>query len=132
VARVFAYANDPENFPSYWPSMIEVSNVKRTPGGGRSFDFVYKMAGFKFHGHSTSVEYVENKHVVSKAEGAIPSTFDWQYEAKDGWTQLTVDVEYTVPGALLGKLAEPIINRINDHEATAMLNNLKATLEGTK
>jgi uncharacterized membrane protein len=132
VARVFAYVNDPENFPTYWPSMIEVSNVKKGTDGGRSFDFLYKMAGVKLRGHSDSVEFVENKHVASKSEGAIPSRFDWDFSGKDGMTEISLKVDYQLPAGAVGKLTEPILTRINEREADSMLDNLKSTLEGTK
>lgn len=37
--------------------------------------------------------------------------------------------EYIVPGAVLGKLAEPFVVRLNEHEAETVLGNLKARLE---
>lgn len=132
VAKVFEYVNHPENFPTYWPSMVEVKNIKQNPEGGRSFDFVYKMAGFKFEGHSDSVEYKDNKRVVSKTGGAVPAKFEWDFGGKDGLTELTVTCEYTMPGNLVSKLAEPILVRLNDREAETMLANLKSTLEGEK
>jgi ribosome-associated toxin RatA of RatAB toxin-antitoxin module len=132
VERVFAYVNDPQNFPTYWPSMVEVSNVKHRPDGGNGFDFLYKMAGVKLRGHSDSVEYVENKHVTSKSEGAIPSRFDWDFSGHDGVTDISLKVDYQLPSSALGKLTEPILTRINERECDSMLDNLKSTLEGTK
>jgi hypothetical protein len=42
---------------------------------------------------------------------------------------VTVQVEYTVPIPLLGKLAEAFIIKQNEHEADVMLANLKARME---
>jgi hypothetical protein len=44
-------------------------------------------------------------------------------------TTVTLTVNYTIPGALLGKLAEPFIARQNEHENELLLNNLKLRLE---
>ena len=32
-------------------SLVEVSRVEAKPDGAHSFDWTYKMAGLKFHGH---------------------------------------------------------------------------------
>jgi hypothetical protein len=42
---------------------------------------------------------------------------------------MTMEVEYVVPIPLLGKLAEAFIVKQNEHEAEAMLANLKARME---
>ena len=125
--KVYAYVTAPENLPVFWPSMVEVANAKAEKEGVAGFDWVYKMAGIKFKGHSHPIEVVPNQHVIMKNDTGIPSTFDWHYEAKGGKTELTLDVDYTVP--VLGKVAEPLVRRLNEHEAEVMLNNLKAHFE---
>lgn len=129
VERVFNFLTDPNNLLEIWPSMVEVSNVQRKADGAHSFDWVYKMAGFRFHGHSDSTETVKNKRVFSKNTGGIPGTFEYLYESVGGKTRLTMKVEYAIPGQVLGKLAEPIVRRINEHEADLLLQNLKARME---
>ncbi len=125
--KVYAYVTDPENLPVFWPSMVEVSNAKKEANGGVSFDWVYKMAGIRFKGHSNPVEVTPNRHATMRNDGGIPSTFDWDYQPKGGATEVTLDVDYTVP--VLGRLGEPIVRRINEHEADVMLRNLKAHFE---
>lgn len=126
--RVFAFLTDPNNLPEIWPSMIEVSNVVRKPDGWQSFDWVYKMAGIHFRGHSDTLEVEKNKSIVLKNTG-IPSEFRYLYETVGGKTRLTMNVEYTVPGQVLGKLAAPIVHLINEHEAETLLKNLKVRVE---
>jgi hypothetical protein len=38
-------------------------------------------------------------------------------------------VEYSIPGAAVGRLAEPVIHKMNEHEADTILANLKARME---
>lgn len=132
VAQVYSHVLHPENFPSYWPSMLEVANVKKQSNGGYSFDWVYKMAGVKVHGHTDIPELTENQSIVAKSTTGIPSTFRWGFQGRDGHTEVRLEVEYTPPNAVLGKIAAPILDRINEHEAEAVLKNLKAMLEGQK
>lgn len=129
VEKVFAFMSDPTNMPEFWPSMIEVKDVQPSPAGGANFGWVYKMAGMRFEGASETIEVITNQRVVTKSTKGIESTFVWMYEPEDGGTTLTVEVEYTVPIPLLGKLAEAFIVKQNEHEAEAMLANLKARME---
>jgi len=130
VEKVFGYMTEPTTLPEIWPSMVEVKDVKRTPEHiGTTFQWVYKMAGMRFEGSSTVIEYVANQREVTKSERGIPSTFVWTYQPEDGGTRLTVEVEYTIPVPLLGKLAEAFIAKQNEHEAEVMLANLKARME---
>jgi uncharacterized membrane protein len=73
--------------------------------------------------------FVPNKRVVTENKEGIPSTFFWDYSAKDGGTTIVVVVEYTVPVPVLGKLAEKVIVRMNENEMDTLLANLKAVME---
>lgn len=127
--KVFDYVNGPTNLPEIWPSMVEAKDVQRLPNGGHRFGWVYKMAGMRFEGTSEDTECVANERVVSETKGGIQSTIAWILQPEAGGTRVTFDAEYTVPIPLLGKLAEAFIVRQNEHEAEALLANLKARME---
>jgi uncharacterized membrane protein len=129
VEKAFGYISDPANLPEIWPSMEEIKDVRWLPTGGTSFQWVYKMAGMHFEGTSETTEYIANQRIVTKSRGGIESTFTWTYQPEDSGTKLTLEVEYTVPIPLLGKLAEALIAKQNEHEADVMLANLKAKME---
>ena len=42
---------------------------------------------------------------------------------------MTVEVEYTIPIPVLGKLAEGIVVRLNENEMETLLANMKALME---
>ena len=130
VEKVFAFMVEPTNMPEIWPSMIEIKNMQPLPNGLNCYDWVYKMAGMRFEGHSESIEIVPNQRVVTRGEGGIPNTFIWTYQPEETGTRITVNADYNLPGALLGKLAEPIIHKMNEHEGETILANLKALMEG--
>lgn len=129
VEKVFGYMEDPTNLPEIWPSMVEVKDVRPSASGGKDFGWVYKMAGMRFEGASETIEHIANQRTVTKSTKGIESTFVWTYEPEDSGTKLTVEVEYTVPIPLLGKLAEAFIVKQNEHEADVMLANLKVRME---
>lgn len=129
VEQVFSFFTKPENLLEIWPSMVEVSNARSAPDGSHSFDWVYKMGGMRFRGHSDSIEVEKNKRVVSKNEKGIPSTFEYLYEKLGNRTRLTMNVDYSLPSQLLTKIADPVLRRINENESEVVLANLKARME---
>jgi uncharacterized protein YndB with AHSA1/START domain len=128
-AKVFDYLSDPTHLPEVWPSMVDVSGVKTKPDGANAFDWTYKMAGVKFHGHSETVEVERNHRRVFRNEKGIPSTFRWTFEPHDKGTDFSAEVEYEIPGALLGRLAAPFLRRINEREADTMMENTRERME---
>jgi hypothetical protein len=61
----------------------------------------------------------------------IHSTFAYGVESHEEGTTLTLEVEYSVPIPVLGKLAEHIAARRNAREFELALINVKETLEGS-
>lgn len=129
VEKIFNYISNPTNIPEVWPSLMEVSDVKPLPSGGYSNRWVYKMAGIRFKGTSEGTERVPNQRLVRKTKGGVESTQTWTLQPEAGGTKVTFTVEYTVPIPVLGKLAEAIIVKMNDHEGDLVMANLKARME---
>jgi len=129
IEKVFTFMNDPRNLPDIWPSMIDVKDVTQSKAGGFNFGWVYKMAGIRFDGASEVVDYVENQRTVTQSTKGIESRFTWLYDTVGKDTKLTVDIEYKVPVPVLGKLAENVIVKQNEHEAEILLENLKNRME---
>jgi uncharacterized protein YndB with AHSA1/START domain len=128
--KIFAYVTDPKDLPEIWPSLIEVKDVKQSPGGvGSTYHWTYKMAGVRFEGNSETTEYVANQRFVVKDKGGIESTRTTTLQRDNGGTKYSVEVEYSVPIPLVGKLAETFIEKQNEHEAEVFLANLKSRME---
>ena len=129
VEKVFSYIEGGVNLPEIWPSLIEVKDIKKLPNGGHSDRFVYKMAGIRLEGTSEDIEYVPNQRIVTKTKGGADSIQTWVFQPEASGTKVTFIAEYTVPIPVLGKLAEAVIIKMNDHEGDIILANLKARIE---
>lgn len=129
VEKVFDFMRDPHHLTEIWPSMVDVANVKELPEGLITYDWTYKMAGLRFKGTSVTTEAVENERSVVVNEEGIPSKFVWEYHPHNGGTALDLEVEYSVPTPVLGKLAEKVVVKLNENEADVMLANLKTVME---
>ena len=129
VEKVFNYHTDPNNNTEYWPSMVEVKNIEDHPTGGKKFDWVYKMVGVRFEGTTIPIEYVPNKRLVFETKGGIESTFVYDYELEGDGTRLSIEVDYTIPVPVLGKLAESFILKSNERETDTILANVRDICE---
>ena len=129
VEKIFDYISEPTNLPEIWPSLMEIKDVQRLPDGNINNRWVYKMAGMRFEGTSEGVESVANQRIVSKTKGGVESTQTWMFQSEGDETKVTIEIEYTIPIPLLGKLAEAIIVKMNEHEGELLLSNLKARME---
>jgi len=128
VEKVYDYISEPTNLPEIWPSLVEIKDVQKLPSGGTKERWVYKMAGIRLEGTSES-EDTKNQRIVSKSKGGVESTQTWMFQPEAGGTKVTLEVEYTVPIPVLGKLAEAIIVKMNEHEGELILANLKVRME---
>lgn len=127
-SEVFAYVNDPANLPDWMVSMVEVRNIIGS-GEGQQYEWTYKMVGLKLRGQNVVVEYVENERAVHQGIGMIDHSWTVMVEPHEGGTLLTSEVEYTIPLAVLGKLAEGLTVRRDNREMQASLLNVKEFLE---
>ena len=129
VSKVFEYMLDPAHLPEIWPSLVEVSNVHTSPDGRSDYDWTYKMAGVKFHGHTQTVEAQRDRLHVVKARGGIPHAIRWTFQPHGEGTDFSTEVEYEIPGSLLGRLTAPFVRRLNEREAELTVHNLKERME---
>jgi uncharacterized protein YndB with AHSA1/START domain len=129
VEDVFDFLEDKTHFPEFWPSMLDVSDIRDLPNGGKHFHWTYKMAGLRFEGDTEEIEVVPNKKLVGKNEKGIESTVTWLMDGHGEETDLTFEVDYNIPVPVLGKLAEKVVLKLNENEADAMIANIKTQIE---
>ncbi len=128
VEKVFAYVTDPMTGPEWFVGMTEVTDVTGS-GVGQHSRWTYSMIGIPFHGESKFTEYVPNQRSVSKQEGGITSTITYTFAPHEGGTKLGMDIDYTIPVPVLGKLAEKIVFKRNQREAQLSMENIKERME---
>lgn len=130
VDRVFGFLEDKSHLPEIWPSMMEVADEKPLPNGGKRYHWAYKMGGMRFEGDTEETEFVRNRRIVSESHEGIENRVTWRFEPREKLTDVTFEAEYTIPTPVLGKMAEPVLARLNENEAALVLSNLKTRLEG--
>lgn len=131
VAKVFSFVTSPENWTKYVTSLIDVrdvSSAKVEPG--TDFKWTYRMLGLNFHGRGEVTENVKNKRFGMKLQGSFPITESYQFSAVDGGTELQVEIQYELPGKIMGTIANKgVVEKINKKEAETVLNKIKVLSE---
>jgi len=98
-------------------------------GVGQNFKWKYKMAGVLIEGESTVTELVPNKRMGFQTKGAVASDWLLVVDAKDGGTEVELNIEYTIPVPVLGKVAEKLVLKRNEREADLAMENIKMIME---
>jgi len=130
VKKVFEYTSNAEMMPEWLPGMVEVKDINRTEEGvGSNYKWIYKMAGMRFDGETTTEEYVPEKKMVARSKGGVNSLWTWSFEPYNNGTKIDLVIDYTIPIPVLGKIAEAIILKQNIREADLALANIKAKME---
>lgn len=128
VKKVFSYVEDPKNEPEWMTSLVDVKDVKGS-GAGTHYNWTYKMAGLHFHGEAERVEDIQAKKIVDRTKGGIESTWTYSFDPHGDATTMNLDIDYSIPVPVLGKLAEKVLLRHNEREAEQDLINIKEKLE---
>lgn len=128
VDQVFAFVDDPRTLTEWLPGMVAVHNVNGR-AEGQQHEWTYEMAGVPLRGQAVVVEHVRNSRAVHQSIGMVHATFAYDVEVCAEGTRLTLEVEYTVPAPVLGRLAEKIVIARNARELDLALKNVKDALE---
>ncbi len=128
---VFAYVDDPTELPTWLPSMIEVRNVIGT-GLGQQYEYTYKMGGLQLRGQNIVIEHVPNERGLHQVIGMISALWDYSVEPHPEGTLLNIEVEYSIPIPVLGRLAERLAIKQNAASFELALINVKDVMEASK
>ena len=124
-------ANHPERQPDWWPPMELQERVSPPPTAvGSVSRYVYNMMGVKIKGEHEVIEMVYDKSLVVKTTSGLDSTFIFTFAPINGDTLLTIEVDYELPGSILGKLLNKlVVEERNERDLEVGLQNLKAIAE---
>ena len=88
------------------------------------------MVGVRLEGETTVTEHIPNERRVIQTKGGVISTWTFTLKPHDGGTKLKMDIDYTIPIPVLGKLAEKLVLRRNEREADLAMASIKDKMEG--
>lgn len=129
LEEVHRFATNPTHWYQWYAGLSEAENLIGKGGKGTSLDLKYAFFGRYLQLH---VLVEENVRVGDGYiwRGLINGAFDarqtWNYLPKDGGTEIQFEMDYELPGSLLGKLANTIyIKKLMNNSIEQTLQNLK-------
>lgn len=133
VEKVYVYARDPRHWADFWVGLSEPEELTGAGEVGTVVKHSYMMAGIRFPVTSRVLEDFfgsEGARWRGSIEGPLAGEQTWLYTPAADGTEVTVDIEYTVPGSALGRIANRlVIERMQERALTQTLENLKMLCE---
>jgi uncharacterized protein YndB with AHSA1/START domain len=128
---VFDLLADPARAPEWQTMIAEMGEISGRPGGvGSSYTGFYKVAGRRIEGHF--VVTAAERPTLHQAAGTTRGGWTrWttMIEPVDGGSEVTVDLEYELPGEVLGSVFSAITGNRLEQEVRRTYENLKALVE---
>lgn len=129
VKKVFSYLEDPRNEPDWMVSLMDVTDVKGK-GVGTHFNWTYKIAGMRLNGKTERIEDISEERIVDKTKGGAESTWTYTFSPHGDTTTLDMDIDYSIPVPVIGKMAEIVFMKRNERETEQSILNIKENIEG--
>ena len=129
VDTVLAILEDPTRQSELNPS-LKLTSYRPSPLGFYDTTWEYKMAGMKFNGESTVTTYEKGKRIIFESKGGIDSRWEWTINAQGSTTEVSLALNYTMPGSFLGAAFNKlVIEGQNEKDVEGELANLKRLSE---
>ncbi len=135
VDRVYALARDPHRWNTWMTSLGDLRRVEGKGGRGTVVEHDYRLAGIPFAVTSTVLEdqlEARNARWHGKFEGPLRGEHTWTYNTRPAGdeTEVTVDLELSVPDEALRRFEDPmLVERLQERALEHTLGNLKLLCE---
>ena len=133
VSYVYDTARDPEKWGYWYSSLSRPTSIVGKGEAGTKTEFTYSMMGMHF---PVIIEVIldqpsqEEGHWEGTIRGPITGKQHNTYLPKDDGTDVTYELEFSVPTSLLGKVANVLfIHRVEENALVQTLANLKILCE---
>jgi len=133
MEQVHAVGQDPQRWTSWLVGLGETEKMSGDGGAGTIVEHSYVMAGARI---PVTTEILENSSgpegakIRARAQGPLDGKHTWTYEPVEGGTRVRLELDYRVPGAALGKIADRlIVERMQARSFEQSLENLKILCE---
>jgi len=125
--KAFTFLADHANDPQWLPGLVDAQNFTGA-GADYRWECTYKMAGISFNITGRVLEHDPPRRHVVETRGGLVSTWGWTLEPEGDGTRISLQMEYTVPVAAVGKIAEKLLLKQNENAADEGLANLQRIL----
>jgi uncharacterized membrane protein len=130
LEEVYEKTASPQTGPIFIPNLNENSDISpEKTQVGQTWNWFYNFCGFDIRGTAEVVAMEPNKSWSLVTRGAGESQWQYTFEPDGDGTSVRLAVDYEVPRSVLGKVAQPVIEQLNQRACRQALQNLKVWLE---
>ena len=134
VDKVVGIATDPHQWSTWFAGLGKAEKIQGDNGPGTVVEHSYLLAGMRLpvttRVRENSGQAGEAHHWKAAIEGPLAGWQQWDYVPKGDGTEVTAELEYTVPGSLLGKLVDSLfVEKYQERSLRHTLENLKQLAE---
>ena len=124
------HLSDASRWPDWYPGMTGIDITAPFPEKGGKVAFKVKSAGLSMAINETVLEYQTDRLQLLQMEGMLKGQARWELTPEGDATRLSTTFDYTLPGGVLGKLADALmVKRMNAKSLEQALHNFKALVE---
>ena len=133
VEVVFEVVDDPYRVREWAAGASKVSDVVKTEARlGDTVLLTYSAVGLQLPVTMTVEEHQKPSIIVLSMRGELTGTMTFRLRPEAGGTRVDWDIDYTMKGGILGKIADHVlVQRVNEHNATRSLENLRTVCEAS-
>jgi carbon monoxide dehydrogenase subunit G len=125
-----ALLSDASRWPDWYPGMTKIEITAPFPEEGGKVAFKVKSAGMSMPITETVLDYQPGRLQLLQMDGMLSGRARWELTPEGEGTRLTTTFDYTLPGGVLGKIADAlIVGRLNAKSLEDGLHNFKALVE---
>jgi hypothetical protein len=124
-------ADAPARATMFIPGLNRINNVTTEKAGvDQAWDYEFNWFGLVVSGRSRCTKYERASLYQFRTLTGNPSTWTYRFEARNGGTHVTLDVEYELPQNQLARFATAgTLEQMNRNRAREIVANLKALVE---
>ncbi len=133
IDKVFAFARDPNRWNAWFVGLSEPAEIKGKGEVGTTVKQNFTMAGLSF---PMTIRVVDERvgpkdsYWRGEFQGPITGTQTCTSIAKGDKTEMVDEIEYTIPGKVLGKIADSlVVEKMQERGLEQTLDNLKLLCE---
>ncbi len=134
--KVAALAGDSHRWHTWFAGLSEPDHVTGDNYAGTVVEHHYLLMGLRFPVTTRVLERTltpEESQWHATIEGPFEGKQHWSYLAEGDTTRVTARLDYTVPGKLLGRMANRLlIERMQERNLEQTLGNLKLLCEAAE
>ncbi|MFN7209925.1 MAG: SRPBCC family protein [Aggregatilineales bacterium] len=127
---VWRLLTTPDQILRWFAGIDSVEASADFPAVGSTISGAYSVLGIQLKATQTVQAMQPNQSIAYALEGVVNGSQRWEIVPTGDGVTLSLSMDYSMSGGVLGKLAEPAVHQVNLNNAKQSLANIKGLAEG--